>query len=84
MGVRMLTNDQKRIQIDISRDILSRYKDDPVDFIEQVVTQEETWVHHFDLESKCRANNGSILAHPLIRHLRGLFSGKGDGLNLLG
>ena len=28
--------------------LLSRYEDDPGDFIEQVVTQNETWVHHFD------------------------------------
>ena len=28
--------------------LLSRYEDDPGDFIERVVTQYETCVHHFD------------------------------------
>ena len=49
---RMLTDDQKRSRVDISRNLLSRYEDDPGDFIDQVVTQDETWVHHFDPESK--------------------------------
>ena len=30
----MLTNDQKRTPLDISRNLLSGYEDDPVDFIE--------------------------------------------------
>ena len=44
----MLTDGQKRTRIDISRYLLSRYEDDPSEFIEPVVTQDETWVHHFD------------------------------------
>ena len=51
----MLTDDQKRICLDISRYLLSRYEDDPGDFI-RVVTQDETWVHHFDPESKLQTN----------------------------
>ena len=42
---------QKRARLDISRFILSRYED----FIEQVVTQDESWVHHFDPESKMQS-----------------------------
>ena len=71
MGARILTDDQKRTRLDISRYLLSRYEDDPGDFIERVVMQDEIWVHHFDPESKSRANNGSTLAHPLPRNLRG-------------
>jgi hypothetical protein len=48
---RELTDDQKRITLYISRYLLSRYEDEP-DFIYQMVTQDETWVHHFDPESK--------------------------------
>ena len=32
----------------MSRYLLSRYKDDLGDFFQQVVTQDETWLHHFD------------------------------------
>ena len=48
----MLTDDQKRTWLDMSRFLLSRYEDDPGDFIEQIVTQDETWVHNFNTESK--------------------------------
>ena len=76
----MLTDNQKSIRIDISRYLLSRYEGDPGDFFERVVTQDETWVHHFDQESKCRANNGRTLAHPLLRNLR-VFIQQGRGLH---
>ena len=52
---RMLIDKQKKASIDISRYLLSRYKDDPGDFIERVVSQDETWVHHFDPESKMQS-----------------------------
>ena len=70
---RMLTDDQKRTRLDISRHLLSRYKDDPGDFIERVVTQDMRHMFTTLTQSqKCRVNNGSILAHPLLRNLRGL------------
>ena len=46
----MLTNDQERIQLNISRHPLSHFEDDSGDFIKRVVTQDETLVHHFDQE----------------------------------
>ena len=45
-----MTNDQKRTWLNISRYLLSRYEDDPYDFIKRDVTQDETWVPHFDPE----------------------------------
>ena len=52
---RMLTDDQKTIHPYISGYLLSRYDDDPGDFIERVLSQDETWVHHFDPESKMQS-----------------------------
>ena len=37
--LRMLTNDQKRTQLDIPRYLLSQYEDDPDDFIKQEITR---------------------------------------------
>ena len=51
----MMTNDQERTPLDISRYLLSHYEDDPCDFIERHLTQDETWVHHFDPESKVQS-----------------------------
>ena len=43
------------IQFDISRYLLSHFEDDPGNFIERVVTSNETWVHHFDQKSKMQS-----------------------------
>ena len=61
----MLTDDQKRTQLDISRYLLSRYEDDPADCIKRVVTQDEIYGFTTLTQShKCRANNGCTLTHP--------------------
>ena len=79
---RMLTNDQTRCRLDISKYPLSRYEDDPGDFIDRVVTQDETWVHHFDPESKmqsmrwkhpCRASSaGKVMAVSVFLDSQGV------------
>ena len=46
---------KKRSRLDISRYLLPRYEDDPGNFIDRIVTQDETWVHHFDPESKMQS-----------------------------
>ena len=48
----MLTDDQKRPSFDISKYLLSRYEDGIGNFNDRVVTQDETWVHHFGQEAK--------------------------------
>ena len=45
--------------------LLSRYEDDPDNFIEQVVTQDNTWVHHLDPESKMQSKQWK---HPGSPH----------------
>jgi hypothetical protein len=47
--LRQLTDNRKGTRLDISRYFLSRYEDKP-DFIHWIVTQDETWVPHFDIE----------------------------------
>ena len=48
----MLTKDQKKSRLDISKYLLSLYDDDPEECVRRVMTQNETWVHHFDREAK--------------------------------
>ena len=50
---RMLSDDQKRTQLYISRYSLSHYEDDSSDFIERV--EDDTWAHDFDPESKMQS-----------------------------
>ena len=58
---RMLTDDQKRTQLDISRYLLSLFEDHPCNFMEPVVTQDETWIRNFDPESKMQSK---LWNHP--------------------
>ena len=50
---------------------MSRYEDDPGNFIERAVTQDEAWVHHFNPESKMQSKQRKQLGTPLLRNLRG-------------
>ena len=67
----MLTNDQKRTWLNITKYFLSRYDDDLSNFLERVVTQDETWFHRFDPESKMQSKQRKHSGSPLIRNLRG-------------
>ena len=75
MGVpRMLTADQKRTQLDISRYLLSCYKDDPGDFIERVVIQNKTWVHHFGTELKMQSKQWKNPGSPIPKKFKRVHS----------
>ena len=67
---RMLTDDQKRTWLNISRYFLSLYEDNLSDFIKQVVIKERHGFTTLTQSQKCSAKNGNILAHPLLRNLR--------------
>ena len=47
-----LSNLDKANRVEISRKNLDRMNSDPEHFFDRIVTQDETWVHHFDPESK--------------------------------
>ena len=49
---RMLTAQQKQTRAESSLALLHLYNESPEDFISRVVTGDETWVHHYDPESK--------------------------------
>jgi len=49
---RMLMNKYKQNRVDVSTDHLCRLQAQPQFFLHRMVTQDETWVHHFDPETK--------------------------------
>ena len=42
----------KQIRMKTSQEVLNLFNADPLNFLDRIVTQDETWVPHFDLESK--------------------------------
>jgi len=49
---RMLTDEQKQNRVDVCTDFLRHLQAQPPIFLDRIVMQDETWVHHFDLETK--------------------------------
>lgn len=49
---RMLTAEQKKIRCEISKSNLDKYQTDPETFLRRFITMDESWIHHFDPETK--------------------------------
>ena len=49
---RMLTPQIKLQRVQICRELLAKFDEDGEDFLRQIVTGGESWVHHYDPESK--------------------------------
>ena len=49
---RMLTPQMKLQRVQICRELLAKFDEDDEDFLRQIVTGDESWVHHYDPESK--------------------------------
>src|SRR6185436_4921816 len=47
-----LSEEQKHARMEVSQTLLDRYNEDRDDFINRIVTVDETWVHHYDPETK--------------------------------
>ena len=74
---RMLNKYQKKSRLGIS-DHLPIYGKDPEELMRLVVTQDETWVYHFDPEAK--KAEYAIKAHPSQEIWESFFSREGDGV----
>ena len=53
-GANLLTDDQKKLQLDIAQDILDQLEDN-ASFLDNVVTGDESWVFQYDPETKCQS-----------------------------
>ena len=60
----MMAEDLERSRFDISKYLRSRNEDDPEELMGLVVTQDETWVHHFDPESKKQSRQWKYPVSP--------------------
>ena len=48
---RMLCDEMKAERVHISRELLERFEKEGEDFLKQIITGDETWVHHYDPEN---------------------------------
>ena len=81
----MLTPMQKQQRLDCCRDMLCQFQEDKHDFLGRLVPQDETWVHHFDTESKQQSMQWKHAGSPTPKKIQSLsVSRKGDGDCFLG
>ena len=74
----MLTDDQKRTGLNISRYLLSLKEDDTGNFIERVVTQDKTSVHHSHSDSRMQNKQWKHTDSPPPKKFKRVYSaGKG-------
>nr|XP_033783950.1 histone-lysine N-methyltransferase SETMAR-like [Geotrypetes seraphini] len=61
---RLLTMDQKRVRLDISKTCLERFKHNERDFLRRFVIVDETWVHHYTPETKQQSRQWTTRQEP--------------------
>ncbi|MEE4247135.1 MAG: hypothetical protein V2I33_17110 [Kangiellaceae bacterium] len=74
---RMLTAEMKAVRKAMSERNLERFHHNPPAFLDQLVTQDETWVHHFDPESKQQSRQWTAPGEASLRKFKvGASAGK--------
>ena len=66
----MLTEDHQQQRIDSSREFLQRYADDNDNFLDSIVTGDETWAFHFTPETKQQSHEWRHSSSPKPRKFK--------------
>jgi len=69
MVPRLLTPEQKEIQMNICADILQNTQNDP-NFLENIITCDESWFFQYDPESKCQSMHWKRPSSPRQKKAR--------------
>ncbi|GFR60988.1 histone-lysine n-methyltransferase setmar-like protein [Elysia marginata] len=78
---RMLTPQMKLQRVHICRKLLAKFDEDGEDFLRQIVTGDESWVHHYRSNSR---RSIDTKRHHLLKNQSVLFRTEGASHDLLG
>ena len=67
---RSLNADQKRFRLTTSKEICRRFEADSSTFLDRLVTMDETWVHHYDPETKEQSKEWKHSGSPRPKKFR--------------
>ena len=67
---RLLTPFQKQERVECSQALLTMCRDNQEDFFDRLITQDETWVHHYDPETKAQSKQWKHFDSPPPRKAR--------------
>ncbi|XP_029641889.1 uncharacterized protein LOC115216564 [Octopus sinensis] len=74
---RELTAEHKRKRLDVCQHLLNRYNNEGEEFGGRIVTEHETWVHHYEAESIRQSIEGKHPGSPAMKKFKTVFCGKG-------
>jgi len=63
VGSEMPKRESKSQRCQSSEQLLEFFRRDPYDFLLRLVTMDETWLYHYDPETKQQSMSGGIAAH---------------------
>jgi len=63
-----LTEDHKRKRLDVCSRHLARYREEGDNFQQQIVTGDETWIHHYEPESKRQSMQWKHPSSPIAKY----------------
>lgn len=67
---RQLTDEHKRKRIESSREFLRRHEEEGEQFLDSIVTGDETWVHYFTPESKQKSMQWRHPSSPTVKKFK--------------
>lgn len=67
---RMLTDAHKQTRIDICSRLLTRYRHDKENFLARLVTIDESWIYHYDVETKIQSKEWTHRGSPPPRKFK--------------
>lgn len=71
---KLLSTDQKRIRCNVSRENLAIFNADPEQFLQRFITMDETWVHHFEPETKEQSKQWKHQGSPAPKKAKAVIS----------
>ena len=74
--LRMLTPQMKLQRVQICRELLAKFDEDGEDFLRQIVTGDESWVHHYDPESKQQSKECRHKTSPFPKKFKAFSSAR--------
>ena len=67
---RELTTEHKRKRVEICQCLLDRYNNEGEEFLSRIVTGDETWVHHYEPESKTQSMEWKHTGSPMKKKFK--------------
>jgi len=67
---RMLMDEQKQNRVDVCTDLLCCLQAQPQIFLNRIVMHDDSWIHHFDPETKTTVWSGNARVLPPLRNSR--------------